>query len=275
MMFYLIYRDIKEGYIVSGSGTVLNQINGQDTNTTLGKDRKSLDYLLSGEGALEELSLGVIDSGTKIEAFRVLRVDEQTLDEDYVKKVADALGFSQEQYDDFARVNLNKVRMDYDVESDGKTSFKSRLDLSMLDNILIKDLPEIIKEKLLSILRLQKQRTRRKKKKQIATSMNDPDSVEGNYAQSENTSESFYIQGFDDEDTEHDSNLIENGIRASVKVNRMRKENSGKQGRGQRTGEGLGNMSEQETRKYNFYSMVVIGRLRLRLSLGNNHGKWE
>lgn len=275
MMFYLIYRDIKEGYIVSGSGTVLNQINGQDTNTTLGKDRKSLDYLLSSEEALEELSLGVIDSGTKIEAFRVLRMDEQTLDEDYVKKVADALGFSQEQYDDFARVNLNKVRMDYDVESDGKTSFKSRLDLSMLDNILIKDLPEIIKEKLLSILRLQKQRMRRKKKKQIATSMNGPDSVEGNYAQSENTSESFYIQGFDDEDTEHDSNLIENGIRASVKVNRMRRENSGKQGRGQRTGEGLGNMSEQETRKYNFYSMVVIGRLRLRLSLGNNHGKWE
>ena len=165
--------------------------------------------------------------------------------------------------------------MDYDVESDGKTSFKSRLDLSMLDNILIKDLPEIIKEKLLSILRLQKQRMRRKKKKQIATSMNGPDSVEGNYAQSENTSESFYIQGFDDEDTEHDSNLIENGIRASVKMTRMRRENSGKQGRGQRTGEGLGNMSEQETRKYNFYSMVVIGRLRLRLSLGNNHGKWE
>lgn len=275
MMFYLIYRDIKEGYIVSGSGTVLNQINGQDTNTTLGEDRKSLDYLLSSEEALEELSLGVIDSGTKIEAFRVLRVDEQTLDEDYVKKVADALGFSQEQYDDFARVNLNKVRMDYDVESDGKTSFKSRLDLSMLDNILIKDLPEIIKEKLLSILRLQKQRMRRKKKKQIATSMNGPDSVEGNYAQSENTSESFYIQGFDDEDTEHDSNLIENGIRASVKMNRIRRENSGKQGRGQRTGEGLGNMSEQETRKYNFYSMVVIERLRLRLSLGNNHGKWE
>ena len=275
MMFYLIYRDIKEGYIVSGSGTVLNQINGQDNNTTLGKDRKSLGYLLSSEEALEELSLGVIDSGTKIEAFRVLRVDEQTLDEDFVKKVADALGFSQEQYDDFARVNLNKVRMDYDVESDGKTSFKSRLDLSMLDNILIKDLPEIIKEKLLSILRLQKKRMRRKKKKQIATSMNGPDSVEGNYAQSENTSESFYIQGFDDEDTEHDSNLIENGIRASVKVNRMRKENSGKQGRGQRTGEGLGNMSEQETRKYNFYSMVVIGRLRLRLSLGNKHGKWE
>lgn len=275
MMFYLIYRDIKEGYIVSGSGTVLNQINGQDTNTTLGEDRKSLDYLLSSEEALEELSLGVIDSGTKIEAFRVLRVDEQTLDEDYVKKVADALGFSQEQYDDFARVNLNKVRMDYDVESDGKTSFKSRLDLSMLDNILIKDLPEIIKEKLLSILRLQKQRMRRKKKKQIATSMNGPDSVEGNYAQSENTSESFYIQGFDDEDTEHDSNLIENGIRASVKMTRMRRENSGKQGRGQRTGEGLGNMSEQETRKYNFYSMVVIGRLRLRLSLRNNHGKWE
>lgn len=275
MMFYLIYRDIKEGYIVSGSGTVLNQINGQDTNTTLGEDRKSLDYLLSSEEALEELSLGVIDSGTKIEAFRVLRVDEQTLDEDYVKKVADALGFSQEQYDDFARVNLNKVRMDYDVESDGKTSFKSRLDLSMLDNILIKDLPEIIKEKLLSILRLQKQRMRRKKKKQIATSMNGPDSVEGNYAQSENTSESFYIQGFDDEDTEHDSNLIENGIRASVKMNRIRRENSGEQGRGQRTGEGLENMSEQETRKYNFYSMVVIGRLRLRLFLGNNHGKWE
>lgn len=275
MMFYLIYRDIKEGYIVSGSGTVLNQINGQDTNTTLGEDRKSLDYLLSSEEALEELSLGVIDSGTKIEAFRVLRVDEQTLDDDYVKKVADALGFSQEQYDDFARVNLNKVRMDYDVESDGKTSFKSRLDLSMLDNILIKDLPEIIKEKLLSILRLQKQRMRRKKKKQMATSMNGPDSVEGNYAQSENTSESFYIQGFDDEDTEHDSNLIENGIRASVKMNRIRRENSGKQGRGQRTGEGLGNMSEQETRKYNFYSMVVIGRLRLRLSLGNSHGKWE
>ena len=275
MMFYLIYRDIKEGYIVSGSGTVLNQINGQDNNTTVGKDRKSLGYLLSSEEALEELSLGVIDSGTKIEAFRVLRMDEQTLDEDYVKKVADALGFSQEQYDDFARVNLNKVRMDYDVESDGKTSFKSRLDLSMLDNILIKDLPEIIKEKLLSILRLQKQRMRRKKKKQIATSMNGPDSVEGNYAQSENTSESFYIQGFDDEDTEHDSNLIENGIRASVKMTRMRRENSGKQGRGQRTGEGLGNMSEQETRKYNFYSMVVIGRLRLRLSLRNNHGKWE
>lgn len=42
--------------------------------------------------------------------------------------------------------------MDYDVELDGKILFKLWLDLLMLDNILIKDLFEIIKEKLLLIL---------------------------------------------------------------------------------------------------------------------------
>lgn len=252
--------DIKERFIVSGGGTVLSQINGEDTDTTLGKDRKSRDYLLSNEEALEELSLDVIDSGTKTEAFRVLKADAQTLDEDSVKKVADALGFSQEQYDDFARVNLNKDRMDNEVESNDKTSLNSRLDLSMLDDNVVKDLPEIIREKLLSILRLQRHRVKRKKNKQMATSMNGSDSAQRNYTQSENISENVYIQGSDDEDAEYDLDLVGNGIRAPMKINRKRLESSGKQGRTQGTREGLGNMSQQETPGRR--SLLVGGRLQ-------------
>ena len=265
--FSLIYRDIKEGFIVSGSGTVLDQIDGNhsdDSPANPSKDGISRDYLTSDKVVLEELSLGVIDSGTKIEALRVLRTDGQTLDEDYVRKVADALGFSEEQYNDFARVNINKESEDYGVELEGKTSVKSRLDLSMLDDIIVKDLPEIIRTKLLSILRLQRQRKRRQRKKR--TTENGPDSVEED-TQNANISGSLKIQGMDDdEDVENDANLFDKGRSAAMKRNRKRRESMGKKGILHGTRESMGDISEQENRK--FYRMVVYDGRQVTRGLG-------
>ena len=114
-----ICRDIKEGFIVSGSGTVLNQIDENDseqtspqshsnrgnTQSTLG-DVGSRDYLKSDDVKVEDVKLREIDSFTMMEAFKEV-ADIQKLDkETYVRTVAEVLGFSEDQYDEFARVTI-------------------------------------------------------------------------------------------------------------------------------------------------------------------------
>ena len=117
-----ICRDIKEGFIVSGSGTVLNQIDENDseqtspqshsnrgnTQSTLG-DVALPDYLKSDDVKLEDIKLQEIDSFTMMEAFKEV-ADIQKLDkETYVRTVAEVLGFSEDQYDEFARVTIKNA----------------------------------------------------------------------------------------------------------------------------------------------------------------------
>ena len=117
-----ICRDIKEGFIVSGSGTVLNQIDENDseqtspqshsnrgnTQSTLG-DVALPDYLKSDDVKLEDVKLQEIDSFTMMEAFKEV-ADIQKLDkETYARTVAEVLGFSEDQYDGFARVTIKNA----------------------------------------------------------------------------------------------------------------------------------------------------------------------
>ena len=123
LLFMSILRDIKEGFIVTGSGTVLNQIDENDYEITLQNssspqshsnadkaqstlmDVSSRDSLAFDEATLENLNLREVDSTMIIEAFKEV-ADAQTLDrETYVKTVAEALGFNEDQYNEFARVN--------------------------------------------------------------------------------------------------------------------------------------------------------------------------
>ena len=120
---------------------------------------------------LEELSLSVIDTGTKIEALEALEAvkafptDGKITDKEYIRKVSDAFGFDEEQYNSFARANIDIDIKGIDEEDlDQKTSVISRLDLSVFDHLAVKDLPEEIRLKLLSILRLQRKRKRRQMK---------------------------------------------------------------------------------------------------------------
>ncbi|KAL9959287.1 hypothetical protein ACROYT_G032598 [Oculina patagonica] len=213
--------DIKEGFIVSGSGTVLDQIDEDGfedsrVRTSSLRDAPSRDYLTSDDVVLEDLSLGVIDSRTKIEAFKVLHIEGEMTDEEYVRKVADALGFNEEQYNKFARVNINmEIKMN-DAGLGGKTSVISRLDLSMLDSMTVKDLPEKIRVKLLSILRLQRQRKRRQKQalanKKKATTRHGADSQQ-----------------------------------RAVKTNKKRRDTQGKEGKLHGSGGSKEDISDQET----------------------------
>ena len=186
------------------------------------RDAESRDYLTSDDVVLEDLKLGVIDSDTKIEAFKVLHIDGKMTDEEYVRGVAEALGFNEEQYNKFARVNINMEINISGAGLDGKTSVISRLDLSMLDSMTVKDLPEKIREKLLSMLRLQRQRRRRqkqalankKKSKRKGTEVIDGDTDEEAY----------------DEDA-GDSILHSNRRNSTVKTNKKRRDSQGKQGK--------------------------------------------
>ena len=132
-----ICRDIKEGFIVSGSGTVLNQIDENDseqtspqshsnrgnTQSTLG-DVALPDYLKSDDVKLEDIKLQEIDSFTMMEAFKEV-ADIQKLDkETYVRTVAEVLGFSEDQYDEFARVTI-KNAADNIGPNDNSCNFKA------------------------------------------------------------------------------------------------------------------------------------------------------
>ena len=132
-----ICRDIKEGFIVSGSGTVLNQIDENDseqtspqshsnrgnTQSTLG-DVALPDYLKSDDVKLEDVKLQEIDSFTMMEAFKEV-ADIQKLDkETYVRTVAEVLGFSEDQYDEFARVTIKNAE-DKIGPNDNSCNFKA------------------------------------------------------------------------------------------------------------------------------------------------------
>ena len=67
------------------------------------------DYLKSDDVKLEDVKLREIDSFTMMEAFREV-ADIQKLDkETYVRTVAEVLGFSEDQYDEFARVTITNA----------------------------------------------------------------------------------------------------------------------------------------------------------------------
>ena len=132
-----ICRDIKEGFIVSGSGTVLNQIDENDSEQTSpqshsnrGNTQSSLgdvalpDYLKSDDVKLEDVKLREIDSFTMMEAFKEV-ADIQKLDkETYVRTVAEVLGFSEDQYDEFARVTIKNAE-DKIGPNDNSCDFKT------------------------------------------------------------------------------------------------------------------------------------------------------
>ena len=132
-----ICRDIKEGFIVSGSGTVLNQIDENDSEQTSpqshsnrGNTQSSLgdvalpDYLKSDDVKLEDVKLREIDSFTMMEAFKEV-ADIQKLDkETYVRTVAEVLGFSEDQYDEFARVTIKNAE-DNIEPNDNSCNFKA------------------------------------------------------------------------------------------------------------------------------------------------------
>ena len=132
-----ICRDIKEGFIVSGSGTVLNQIDENDSeqispqsHSNRGNTQSSLgdvalpDYLKSDDVKLEDVKLREIDSFTMMEAFKEV-ADIQKLDkETYVRTVAEVLGFSEDQYDEFARVTIKNAE-DKIGPNDNSCDFKT------------------------------------------------------------------------------------------------------------------------------------------------------
>lgn len=259
--FALLQRDIKEGFIVSGSGTVLDQIdeNESDENTSHSSnpDRGGTaslpegtlhDYLTSDDVVLEELNLGVIDSGTKIEALKVFRTEENMTDKEYIRRVSDALGFDEEQYNNFARVNINiDINGIGEEDPDQKTSVISRLDLSMLDNVIVKDLPEKIRLKLLSMLRLQ----RRRKRRQMRALANKKKTA-GHDAE---VDEGDTDQETDDEDAGN-GDLSNNRRNSTAKRNRKRRASQGRPRKVRGSGESMEDISDQETGKFYFISVA-------------------
>lgn len=86
------------------------------------------DYLTSDDVVLEELSLGVIDSGTKIEALAAFRTEEKMTNKEYIRRLSDAFGFDEERYNNFARVNMNvDIKGNGEEDRDDKTTVISRL----------------------------------------------------------------------------------------------------------------------------------------------------
>ena len=258
--FALIQRDIKEGFIVSGSGTVLDQIdeNESDENTSRSSnpdrggtlslpDGVSRDYLTSDDVVLDDLTLGVIDSRTKIEAIKVFRTEEKMTNKEYIKRLSAAFGFDEEQYNNFARVNINiDIKEIVEEDLDHKTSVISRLDLSMLDNVTVKELPEKMRQTLLSMLRLQRQRKRRQMKALLnkkKTAGHDAEVDEGDTDQET-----------DDEDTGN-GDLSNNRRNSTVKRNRKRRDSQGGPGKIRGSGESMEDIIDQETGK--FYLLVA------------------
>ena len=214
------------------------------------RDVASLDYLTSEDVVLEELNLGVIDCNTKIEAFKVLHTDENMTDEEYVRKVADALGFTEEQYNNFARVNINlEIKINGADLGTSKTSVVSRLDLSMLDSMIVKDLPEKVRGKLLSIIRLQRQRKRRQKQalaNKKKTTKHGADTVDGD------TEQEAY-----DEDTGN-SNLHSNRRNSTVNTNRKRRDSQGKEGKLHGNRGSMEDVSDHQTGKFQCGLLITI-----------------
>ena len=88
----------------------------------------SHDYLTSDDVVLEELSLAVIDTGTKIEALKAFRTEEKMTDKEYIRRLSEAFGFDEERYNNFARVNINTdIKGTGEEDRDHRTSVISRL----------------------------------------------------------------------------------------------------------------------------------------------------
>ena len=197
--------------------------------------------------ALEELSLGVIDSATKIEALKVFRTDRKMTDKEYIRRLSDAFGFDEEQYNNFARVNINIDITEIGEEDlDDKTSVISKLDLSMLDNVTVKDLPEKIRLKLLSMLRLQRQR----KRKQMRALANKKKTV----GHDTEAAQGHTDQETDDEDTAN-GDLSNNRRNSTAKRNRKRRDSKGRTAKVRGSRESMEDISDQETG--NFYLSVA------------------
>lgn len=143
---------------------------------------------LDNESYIRHLAteLGV-DSSTIMEAFKKV-ADKQKLNiATCVKTVGTALGFDEERYSDFARVNINNALNTDDARFDGlvttlgtttsnsniKAFVKMTLNSSVLSSLRVKDLPEWVGAKLLSLLRLQRKRNQKlalSKKNRVAGS---------------------------------------------------------------------------------------------------------
>ena len=287
----------------------------------------SHDYLTSDDVVLEELSLAVIDTGTKIEALKAFRTEEKMTDKEYIRRLSEAFGFDEERYNNFARVNINtdikgtgeedrdhrtsvisrlgsgeedrdhKIsvisrlgtgeedrdhkssvisrlgtdeddrdhktsvisRLDTGEEDrddktsvisrlgtgeedrDHETSVISRLDLSMLDNMTVKDLPEKIRLKLLSMLRLQRKRKRR----QMRALANKK-----TVGQDAEVDEGDNDQGTDDEDQTGNGDLSNNRRNSTVKRNRKKRDSQGRPGKVHGSGGSMEDISDQETGKF-------------------------
>ena len=270
----------------------------------------SHDYLTSDDVVLGELSLAVIDTGTKIEALKAFRTEEKMTDKEYIRRLSEAFGFDEERYNNFARVNINtdikgtgeedrdhrtsvisrlgsgeedrdhKIsvisrlgtgeedrdhktsvisRLDTGEEDrddktsvisrlgtgeedrDHETSVISRLDLSMLDNMTVKDLPEKIRLKLLSMLRLQRKRKRRQMK-----ALANKKTV----GQDAEVDEGDNDQGTDDEDQTGNGDLSNNRRNSTVKRNRKKRDSQGRPGKVHGSGGSMEDISDQETGKF-------------------------
>lgn len=150
---------------------------GVDLTIVLEAFKKVADVeKLDNESYIRHLAteLGV-DSTTIMEAFKKV-ADKQKLNiATCVKTVETALGFDEERYNDFTRVNINNALNTDDARFDGlvttlgtttsnsniKAFVKMTLNSSVLSSLRVKDLPEWVGAKLLSLLRLQRKRNQK------------------------------------------------------------------------------------------------------------------
>lgn len=233
----------------SDENTSRSSANRDSGKTASLQDGASHDYLTSDDVVLEELRLGVIDSGTKIEALKVFRTEEKMTDKEYIRRLSDAFGFDEEQYHEFARLNMNiDLKNTAEEDLDNETSVISRFNLSVLDKMTVKDLPEKCRLKLLSMLRLQRQRKRRHIK-----ALANKKRTAGH--DSEVGDEGDTDQETGDEDTGNaDSNNSKR--KSTVKRNRKRRDSQGKPGKVRASGGSMEDITDKESGKFYISQML-------------------
>lgn len=233
----------------SDENTSRSSTNPDGGKTASLQDGASHHYLTSDDVALEDLRLGVIDSGTKTEALKIFRTEEKMTHKEYIRRLSDAFGFDEEKYHDFARLNMNiDMRDTAEEDLDNETSVISRLDLSVLDKMTVKDLPEKFRLKLLSLLRLQRQ----KKKRQIKALANKKRTAGRD---TEVGDEGDTDQETGDEDTGNaDSN--DNRRNYTVKRNRKTRVSQGKSGKVRASGGSMEDITDKESGKFYISRML-------------------
>ena len=136
-------------------------------------------------------------------------------------------------------------------DRDDKTTVISRLNLSMLDNVAVKDLPEKSRLKMLSMLRLQRKRKRRQMKalaNKKKTAGHDTEETE------EDTEETD--QETDDEDKAN-NDLSINRRNSKVKRNRKKRDFQARPGKVRGNGEIIEDISDQESGKSRHLSVAT------------------